>query len=112
MALARALGVAAGGVPTRGDGAAVLDVGSGTTALAWKGVGKLGVGSNVIQPRPAIHSSGQACASAVVTINRPSTRCPAAKPVTRRAGMPARRASTTMAVAKCVQKPRLDPNRK
>jgi hypothetical protein len=59
VAPARALSVAAG-VPACGDGAAVLDVRVGTTALAWKGVGKFGVGSNVIQPRPAIHSSGQA----------------------------------------------------
>src|SRR2546421_11651933 len=59
---AGALGVAAA-VPACEDGCAVLDVRVGITALAWKGVGKFGVGSKVIQPRPAIHSSGQACAS-------------------------------------------------
>src|SRR5437763_11496347 len=37
VALARALGVAAG-VPACEDGCAVLDVGVGTSALAWKGV--------------------------------------------------------------------------
>src|SRR5262249_52790617 len=39
-------------------------------------VAKPGVGSNGSQPRPAIQSSGQACASAAVATNRPSSTCP------------------------------------
>src|SRR5579859_2338998 len=75
----------------------------GATAVCWPR-SPPGVGSNRSQPRPVKYSSGQACASAVVTSQLPSG-CwrPAVKPIATLDGIPISRASTAIAKANCWQ---------
>ena len=59
-----------------------------TVGSAWPGWVPAGVGSNCVQPRPASHTSGQACASLASTRNSPSANVPGEKPTATRAGSP------------------------
>ena len=86
----------------------VLSVYTGVVAVPWPGAEPCGVGSNLSHPKPWKYSSGQACASCVVTTHSlPATGVPEVKPMATRAGMPSSRASAAMAKENCWQYPRL-----